>query len=129
MTIFTFILEIILMISGIISYVQEIVTRNYTGTALGNICSIKERKHNIYISTYSITVKYEVDNVEYINRHMKTVGNNCDYRVNQKLNVRYNQNNPKRSRIVEDFGFVSKEKLLILSAVMCITAFFILFHI
>lgn len=113
------------MILGVLSYIQGIISKNYTGFTYGEIVSIKERKHDIYMSTYSIFVSYEIDGKKFINRHMKIVGNSCDYQRNQILSIRYDEKNPKRSRIIEDKGYVSKKKLLIVFIIMCITAVFV----
>lgn len=125
MVLFTLLFELFLMILGVLSYIQGIVSKNYTGFIYGEIASIKERKHNMFISTYSISVCYEIDGKKFVNRHMKVVGNSCNYKKNQVLSIRYDELNPKRSRIIEDKGYVSKNKILILFIIMCITAVFI----
>lgn len=125
MVLFTLLFELFLMILGILSYIQGIISKSFTGFTYGKIVSIKERKHNIYMSTYSILVCYEIDGKKFVNRHMKVFGNSCDYQKNQILSIRYDELNPKRSRITEDKGYVSKNKLLIIFIIMCITAVFI----
>lgn len=125
MVLFTLLFELFLMILGILSYIQGIISKSFTGFTYGKILSIKERKHNIYMSTYSILVCYEIDGKKFINRHMKVLGDSCDYQRNQILSIRYDEMNPKRSRIIEDKGYVSKNKLLIIFIIMCVTALFI----
>lgn len=125
MVLFTLLFELFLMILGILSYIQGIISKKFTGFTYGKIVSIKERKHNIYMSTYSILVCYEINGKKFINRHMKVLGDSCDYQRNQILSIIYDEKNPKRSRIIEDKGYVSKKKLLIVFIIMCITAVFI----
>lgn len=120
-----FLFEILLLILGIVSYIKGKTTDKFTSFTYGKILSIKERKHNAYISTYSISVRYEVEKKEFINRHMKVVGNSCNYKINQLLSIRYDEMNPEKSKISEDNGSVTKKKLLIIIIIMCITAVFI----
>lgn len=122
---FTLLFEFLLLILGTLSYIQGIISNSFAGMTSGKIISIKERKHNTYISTYSLIVCYKINGEKFFNRHMKIVGDTCNYKINQILQLKYHENKPSRSRIIEDNGYVSKKKLLILFIIMCITAVFI----